>query len=252
MKKLNIILGLVFLAIFSLSAQVTIMTPSMDVDPNASIQFDVKASSTDSIVGMQFTLKWDPTVLNFQQVSELVLPSSMGLGNHFGDLGNGVLTFVWTEENLEGLVLGNEATLFSLDFKVVGPNNSSTLVEVTGDPTLIEVATADEVLEVTLDNGTVNVGTTSTTESMTTDFVLFQNTPNPVTEFTNITFELNNRTDADLSIYNTSGKLILVQSTNGSGLQTITIQREAFPAAGTYFYELKTDNAIARRKLIVQ
>ena len=240
------------LAIFSLSAQVTITTPNMDVDPNSTINLDVKVASTDSIVGMQFTLKWDPAVLNFQQVADLALPSTMGLGNHFGDLGNGVLTFVWTEESLEGIPLGDNATIFTVEYKVIGPNSSSTLIEITDSPTLIEVATSNNVLDVTLDLGTVNVGTTSSTESFTTDFTLYQNTPNPVTDFTNITFELNNRTDADLSIYDTTGKLILVQSTNGSGLQTITIQREAFPAAGTYFYELKTDNAIARRKLIVQ
>lgn len=239
-------------AIFNLSAQATITTPNMDVDPNSTIQLDVKVASTDSIVGMQFTLRWDPTVLNYEKISELVLPSTMGLSNHFGDLGNGVLTFVWTEESLQGIPLGTDATIFTIEFKVIGSNNSSTLVEISDDPTLVEIATADEVLDVTLDSGTVSVGAVSTTESLTTDFTLFQNTLNPVTNFTNITFELKNRTEANLSIYNTSGKLILVQSTNGSGLQTITIQRDAFPAAGTYFYELKTDNAIARRKLIVQ
>lgn len=240
------------LAAFGLTAQVTITTPNMEVDPGSTVNLDVKVSSSESIVGMQFTVKWDSTVLDYVKVKELELPSTMGLSNHFGDLGNGILTFVWTEENLNGLVLGSDAVIFTIQFTAIGSNGSSTLIEIMGDPTLIEVATSDEVLDVNLDLGTVNVGTVSTTESYTTDFTLFQNTPNPVTDFTNFTFELKNRTDADLSIYDTTGKLILVQSTNGSGLQTITIQRSAFPAAGTYFYELKTDNAIARRKLIVQ
>ncbi len=253
MKKFNTIFALVLLAAIQLTAQVTLITPEMVADKGTSIQYPVKVSSAESIVGMQFTVKWDSTILQYDSIYQIHLPSTMGKSNHFGNLGNGVLTFVWTEESLQGMVLGDDAVIFTIEFLVIGPHCSKTNIEIIEDPTLIEFATSDDVLNYELSIGSVSVDKeVFTTETRTTDFTLFQNSPNPVTTFTNISFELNKRTDADLSIYDTTGKKIYEhKSTYGNGTQTIYISRDVFPAAGAYFYELKTDNAIARRKLLV-
>lgn len=255
MKKFNTILALVWLAAIQLSAQaqVTVTTPEMIVDQGHSFHYPIEISSDESIVGMQFTVKWDSTILRYDSVYQMELPTTMSKTSHFGDLGHGILTFVWTEETLQGMVLGNNTTIYTIAFTAIGPHCSKSSIEIIEDPTLIEFATSDVVLSYDLIIGDVNIGKeVSTTETYTTDFTLFQNSPNPVTSFTNISFELNKRTDADLSIYDTSGRKIYKhKSTYSNGLHTINIQRDVFPAAGAYFYELKTDNAIARRKLLV-
>ncbi|MCC7506850.1 MAG: T9SS type A sorting domain-containing protein, partial [Saprospiraceae bacterium] len=82
-------------------------------------------------------------------------------------------------------------------------------------------------------------------------FELLQNTPNPVSQNTNITFNLPEAGEATLTITNAEGRVIkTVQNTFQKGLNTVTFNRAELEA-GILFYQLSTSNNSAVKKMIV-
>lgn len=75
---------------------------------------------------------------------------------------------------------------------------------------------------------------------------LFQNTPNPASANTTITYELENNASVSLNVYDVTGKLVAneVASQQGAGIHNITISTENL-AAGVYHYSLTVNNAIS-------
>jgi len=255
MNKINIFPGtaLLLLLAFQLNAQVTLRIPSLTVQPGETINLDIQVDTFQEIVGMQFTVKWDSTVLQFLEVNNFFLPF-LGLED-FGtqNTSGGQLTFAWTDDAVTGVTLADGSSIFTLVFKVVGALNSSTQVEITDFPTALEISNLDnDILAVTLENGTINVGEpVASTEERTFDFTLFQNQPNPFKTETNLTFELQKSTKARLSIFDNSGKTIFRHIENyGSGSHTISIAKDIFPTAGFYFYQLETQGGLATKKMI--
>lgn len=244
-----------FFLAFQLSAQVTIITPTLEVDPDATVEVNVQVASFNEIVSMQGTFTWDPAVLEYQTVSNFELPTTMTTGFHFGanNSEQGILTFAWIEEMLQGYTLDDNSAIFTIVFKAVGAENDMTDLDFVGDPTIIEITDAGgNVLDVNVEVGTVTIkGPNSTSEIETNSFTLFQNSPNPFKDQTTIRFFIKNRTEARLSIYDNSGKVVFESmETYSRGMQTINIDGFNFPATGTYICELKTDQDSATRTMI--
>jgi len=256
MNKINIFPGtaLLLLLAFQLNAQVTLRIPSLTVQPGETINLDMQVDAFQEIVGMQFTLQWDSAILQFLEVNSFFLPflgqEDFGTQNTSG----GQLTFAWTDDAVTGVTLADGSSIFTLVFKVIGDLNSSTQLEITDFPTAIEISNLDnQVLAVNIQNGTINVGEpVASTEVRTFDFTLFQNQPNPFKTETNLTFELQKSAKARLSIFDNSGKTIFQHIENyGSGSHAISIAKDIFPAAGSYFYQLETKRGIATKKMIL-
>lgn len=82
--------------------------------------------------------------------------------------------------------------------------------------------------------------------------------PNPVSDFTNISFDLDENSDVSLSIYDEMGKLVqlikrsnLPAGNNIIGWNTSNLQGQAVES-GIYFYKLSFNDKSASGKLIVQ
>lgn len=84
-------------------------------------------------------------------------------------------------------------------------------------------------------------------------FRLFQNTPNPFTDETNIGFELPVASDFDFEITDIAGKVIYKINSNGQkGYNLITINNGVLPTNFTFgIYSLKTDLYSESKKLIM-
>lgn len=81
---------------------------------------------------------------------------------------------------------------------------------------------------------------------------LFQNTPNPVVEHTNIAFYLPQATDCILEISDQTGRKIYTQKANyGKGYNQEQLPVSVFPGKGVYYYSLSTDSDYAVRSLLV-
>ncbi len=81
----------------------------------------------DSLAGLQFSLGWNPAILQFDTFGNFNPAMQLDVSN-FGNAqtGNGFLGFAWTTPNLlAGITLANGDTLFSLTFTVTGGNNTN-------------------------------------------------------------------------------------------------------------------------------
>lgn len=84
-------------------------------------------------------------------------------------------------------------------------------------------------------------------------FILKQNHPNPSIGKTQIEFGTENPSSVQLELYNSSGQLVqtLFESTNFSGISTITVNTENYPA-GMYIYRMMVGGrSVAERSLII-
>ena len=78
-----------------------------------------------------------------------------------------------------------------------------------------------------------------------------QNTPNPFTDETNISFILPEAGNARLSIYDVAGKMIkVINSTYNKGFNTISISRDELNTSGIMYYKLEAANNVATGKMI--
>lgn len=82
-------------------------------------------------------------------------------------------------------------------------------------------------------------------------FELLQNIPNPVHGITNISFHLPTATTATLTISNAEGRVLkTMEGSFAKGLNTVALQRAELEA-GMLFYQLKTAEFSATKKMIV-
>lgn len=257
MKKNNVYL--VFLALLFTAGlqaqQVTLKTADMVVAPGANVHLDVQVEDFEVIIGTQFSINWDPAVLEYISVDNFGLPN-VSLDGNFGamDVSEGKLRFIWYQQELTGVTLDDMSTIFSVWFKAVGDPSTSSQVMITSDPIDIEIVDPQGVVPYVVNNGTVTIeGANASNETITQDFILFQNSPNPFTDITYISFNLQQPANGQLVIHNGAGKVIFQQ--NGvfnTGLNRIPVSRDLFQTAGSYFYTLKTKRAVATRQLIAQ
>ncbi|GAB4248360.1 MAG: hypothetical protein Kow0027_10710 [Saprospiraceae bacterium] len=257
MKKFY--LPLVVLSLFALGTlnaqEVVLKTPNLEVDPDATFSLDLQVEDFDMITGLQFSVNWDPQVLEFVNVDNFGLPGLTSDGN-FGlmQVDQGILRFAWFHQELTGVTLPDMSTIFSVKFKVVGDPSSSTQVTITDEPIVVEVVSTSGMMPYNIQNGTVTVmGPNAANETISTDFVLYQNTPNPFTDVTHIRFDLNKSTETHLSIYDQTGRVVYTESGfYNAGSHAIPVERNLFQSAGTYVYTLQTANGTATRQLVVQ
>jgi hypothetical protein len=100
----------------------------------------------------------------------------------------------------------------------------------------------------------IPTGTTSSDGNLqTSGSQLFQNFPNPFSRETNIPFELEKAGNITLDLINLSGQKVasIFSGYLNSGVHSILLEGNNIPS-GVYIYQLKTNDGIAVKKLIVQ
>jgi len=134
-----------------------------DKTVNSGDNFCLKVTTENflDVVGMAYTINYNPSVLAFTQVSN-VNPSLPGfnVAAHFGTpntgLSQGFVTVNYFNNNLEGTDLPNGTVLFELCFTATG--SGSTTVSFTSDITLIEISDSNQdVIPFTSDPGIVTI-----------------------------------------------------------------------------------------------
>ncbi len=81
---------------------------------------------------------------------------------------------------------------------------------------------------------------------------LYQNTPNPFTQETSISFSLPASGHVSLTVYDSAGRLVevLLDAQLCAGLHTLTWERDG-AASGTYFCRLASDKSVLSRKMVI-
>ena len=207
------------------------------------ISVPVKVAKAINTVGLQFTAQFDKSNLIFAGVDsdELsILPEHIG----FSRVNDGMITVSWNEVNAQRI--DANGSLMTFNFKAIQSGKLSEMLSINSAITTAEIYNAQ--ME------TMDIVTTYNTNSdlVAAGFELYQNTPNPFADQTMFTFKLPQASNATLSIFDVTGKLVKV--TRGSfdkGINTIELSKDEIPVTGVLYYTLETEGFTDTKRMVV-
>jgi trimeric autotransporter adhesin len=207
-------------------------------------RLEFKSSDFNSVVGYQFTLRFDDQHLVFESMEPGVLNLEM---SNFGinRLSEGLITTSWNDK--QAVTVDKETTLFTLVFRALSNESIANLVTINSAVTAAEAYQADlQIMDVSLGVRT-NTGVVETGI-----FELYQNTPNPFNDETVISFSLPKAGPAKLSLYDLQGKVIRIYEISGAkGINSIRIKRTELNSGGVLYYQLDASNHTATKQMIL-
>lgn len=132
----------------------TLTIEDLSASQGDQICLDVTVTNFTDILGLQYSISYDPAILQFSSISNTNL---VGLSpNSFGNPTPGSLTMSWSDPNATGVTVADGTVIFEACFDVIGTGTSS--VSFSDTPTPIEVIDADlNTIPLTQNNGTVTV-----------------------------------------------------------------------------------------------
>ncbi len=165
------------------------------------ITVPVKVKDFRNVTGYQFTLSWNPEVL------ELLDASNKSLNGFYGmqKAGEGFLTTAWDDEMAKGVSLNDDEVAFELKFRVKGDAGSFSEIKISSEMTASEAYNENlDLLAVRSTNGMVKVGNANRFHP--SEGWNLSVSPNPFTNFTQIIFDLPQDETVMISIYDILGK----------------------------------------------
>lgn len=182
------------------------------------------------VLGFQYTLEFDPEKLGFVDFEEGILTS-----NHVNlkRVGEGQILMSWN-----GTIANLNEKLFQLNFNSYTTGNLSDHLKITSKAIEKEAYHANlEILDVEL-------------AFEKSSFELYQNTPNPFSNHTIISFDLEKESHAELRIIDTSGKEIRSISQDfEAGYHEVSFDLGKLNP-GVYYYQLTTQDGSKVRKMV--
>lgn len=235
-----------------LQAQPSFFVPDQVVDPGVFINTDVKVSSFSNIIGVQFSVAWDSTVLRYLGLQDFAMDiteeENFGTNNASG----GNIGFFWFDNAVTGVFLNDSTSLFSIKFEVIGDPNDSTFISFTNTPTSIEISdTSLMAIDADFMEGKILVDQMVATQNETPEWLRIDNAyPNPFSNATQIRLRVNESTEAQIFIYNNHGQLVYKTEKHFNiGAHTLTLDQNIFPAPGTYFFKMQGQDFLVTQKL---
>ncbi|MBK8965860.1 MAG: T9SS type A sorting domain-containing protein [Lewinellaceae bacterium] len=196
-------------------------------------EFTVTFKAAEKVQGYQFTMNY-----NNLELVNIAPGASMQLDNFGVFAKEGALTTSWD---------GANQAEFALTFRAKANGQLSQMLGVSSRITKAEAYNAGaERLSVAF---RFNGANGSTIAGL--GFELYQNTPNPFINKTQIGFYLPEAAEATLSIFDESGRMIFTQRGDYSkGYNAVTIDRAVLNTSGVLYYQLETASNSATRKMI--
>jgi len=139
--RLSFLSLLVILASGSITAQTCFFASASTIEatPGSNVCVKVNTHNYEDIVGMQWTMNWDSTVLEFTATTDYGLTGLVA--QNFGTtlVSSGVLNFTWANPSFTGTTEPDRLHAFSVCFDVIGILDDSTGIDFTDSHTDIEV-----------------------------------------------------------------------------------------------------------------
>jgi hypothetical protein len=215
-----------------------------DVALSAGNQYAVnfRAGSFEDITGYQFTLQFDPATV---RVANIIPGEAISLTDeHFASnkVERGIITSSWNAS--EGTNVKEGEVLFTLIVEAVGTAQLSDAIAITSSVTKAEAYNSEDKVS----NVALNFQNLQVSEDV---FALFQNSPNPFTEETNVGFNLPKADFAKITVYDMTGKVIHVVSGDfAKGYNSVQIKKSDISVNGLLYYQLDTEAFTATKKMI--
>jgi gliding motility-associated-like protein len=167
------ILGLILALFLSLQAraeQPTFNISSTDANPGQIIDVNFNVDNFSQLISVQFSVNWDPAVLQFRTIKNFnpsvpgLSPAVFGATPAMTD--DGYFTLGWIESSITPITIPDGSLFFTVEFEVIGAPCDNSPVAITNTPLEIEVAEDDENVGLIANNGAVNVPGTGCTENI--------------------------------------------------------------------------------------
>ena len=198
------------------------------------VTMQLTANEITELVGLQFTLEANGLSLTNVEGEGIQMQES-----NFAVLSDGLMTFSWNSEQAVA-----ESELFTLEFTATQKGILSQNINLSSDITSAEAYAGGslEILPITL----------SGRNNSEQDFALYQNTPNPFSDVTDLTFSLPLRTDASLTVSDVTGRTLWSRNgTFDAGVHTFNISSKELNANGILYYRLEAGTFTVTKKMIV-
>ncbi|MCZ2099951.1 MAG: T9SS type A sorting domain-containing protein [Chitinophagales bacterium] len=205
------------------------------------VQVDIKAGELMDIIGAQFTLKFDPEVMEYSSLKsgDIMVKS---YNANLNMVSEGRIPF--SIDVPDGIMLSPDDVLFSIEFvaKASGSTEKMGIARDGLSPEVYDLNSNIRTLDIRVRNGEVG----------TYQNILYQNQPNPFKDHTSIAFELANAGTGVLKVMDMTGKQVFTtQREFVKGYNTITIENAQLNGAGIYYYQLETGDFLATKKMIL-
>src|SRR5690606_29294314 len=81
---------------------------------------------------------------------------------------------------------------------------------------------------------------------------LYQNVPNPFSDFTMIGFDMDESRPVQLFIYDSKGKVVWYRRMDArAGYNAVELSQEELPGVGVYYYQLDAESFTRTRKMVL-
>ena len=107
--------------------------------PGEELCVDVLVYLFECVVSAQYSMHFDPTVLEFTEVNNLNLPGLVSSQFGTNNTDNGVITFSWLDPNVVGVTMPDSTAIYSVCFNVIGTLGETSPFTFDGNPTSLEV-----------------------------------------------------------------------------------------------------------------
>jgi len=201
------------------------------------VEVTFRSTKEEELLGYQMTLQFNPEYLEY--VGHTGKTIEIGDDN-LGLTQPGYLSMSWNEIN--PVLLENNQDLFSITFRA---KTNSTLIgnlDINSSLTAAEAYTAEmQVAELSLDF----------IDEIESQVVLLQNRPNPFTDKTIVSFILPEESDATLTVFDITGKLLhRINGKYAAGENNIELDGNMIPTDGILYYQLEAGNFKSTKKMI--
>ncbi len=194
------------------------------------------------IDAMQFTLEWDPQLIDVIPISGSSLLTDIQWST--SHLLQGLLPVSWTKYDHDDSQISSPVLSLQISAKVnlmlsqAGLNIGESITPVEG------VLTDGRRMEPHF--------TYLPLESTTTDLLVYQNRPNPFTRKSMIPFVLPDASDVKLEVHNIEGKLVYRAELSGNaGYNEILLDAQQWGGQGVYTYSISTTKEYRTLRMIV-
>ncbi len=212
------------------------------------VTMTLKAKDFNTVYGFQFTIDFNPQLLDFQDVAQTAITT----GGNFGTTmtNQGAVTTSW--ETNPPMTLEDGVPVIKLNFKAKADGSLSEAIALTSRFTTAEAYVGEpaELFNIGL---IISSGNTSAAlDEVRPDFELFQNIPNPFNKKTVIGFQLPTASDATLTVFDATGrKITVITNSFAPGYNEIELDRNAIPMDGLVYYRLEAGSYSASRSMTI-
>ena len=201
----------------------------------------VSVGTDMTATGIQFTLEMNNSLEFNGLTSKAIDINDYNIG--FSRLSDGMISISWNAP--EGLTLDVDEVLFEINFTSVVSGEIADVLKINSK------ALEAEMYDASLETYSIDfvIGGRDVNPS---EFVLYQNTPNPFGESTLITFDLPESLSGSLTVFDLTGKVVTkIQRKFEKGYNQLSIDRNQLGASGVMYYQLEAGGYFASKKMIM-